>query len=395
MRILIVCQHYYPEPFTITSIAEDLSKRGHEVTVLTSKPSYGFVGIAPGYENIDFERVNNVDIYRVDIVPRESGRFSIVRNYLSFWRHAKRKVLRLGEFDVVYSMSLSPIIMVSPALKIRRKQNIPVLLHCLDLWPESVLITNALKRSNPLYGILKIWSKYIYKRVDKILLSSPSFKEYFSSYLKLPNLDMEYVPQPAFLPHKKGEDIIYEDPTFVYCGNIGKLQLVSEVVEGFSLLENSNAKLIIIGMGSESDNVKELIKEKHIENRVLYLGPKRRDEACLYFKNCKALIVSLKEGGSVGKTIPNKLITSLYYGKPILGIIAGDGRDILEKAKGTIFAKENIESIKESFAKLLSMDEKELNEFGKNNKEYYEKNFSFEKIVDGIEANLKILKKKK
>lgn len=394
MKILIVCQHYYPEPFTVTSIAEELAKRGHEVTVLTSKPSYGFVGIAPGYENVDFERLNNVDVYRVDIVPRESGRFSIIRNYLSFWRHAKRKVLSLGKFDVVYSMSLSPIIMVSPAIKIRRKQNIPVLLHCLDLWPESVLITNALKRSNPLYEILKIWSKYIYKRCDKILLSSPSFKDYFSSYLKLSYLDMAYVPQPAFLPHKNKEDIVYKDPTFVYCGNIGKLQLVSEIINGFSLLKGTNAKLIIIGMGSEAENVKTLIKTKKLEDKVIYLGPKRRDEACLYFKNSKALIVSLKEGGSVGKTIPNKLITSLYYGKPILGIISGDGKDILEKAKGTIFAKEDTESIKNAFATLLSMNEAELNNLGKNNKEYYDKNFSFEKIVDEIETNLRILKKK-
>lgn len=394
MKILIVCQHYYPEPFTVTSIAEELAKRGHEVTVLTSKPSYGFVGIAPGYENVDFERLNNVDVYRVDIVPRESGRFSIIRNYLSFWRHAKRKVLSLGKFDVVYSMSLSPIIMVSPAIKIRRKQNIPVLLHCLDLWPESVLITNALKRSNPLYGILKIWSKYIYKRCDKILLSSPSFKDYFSSYLKLSYLDMAYVPQPAFLPHKNKEDIVYKDPTFVYCGNIGKLQLVSEIINGFSLLKGTNAKLIIIGMGSEAENVKTLIKTKKLEDKVIYLGPKRRDEACLYFKNSKALIVSLKEGGSVGKTIPNKLITSLYYGKPILGIISGDGKDILEKAKGTIFAKEDTESIKNAFATLLSMNEAELNNLGKNNKEYYDKNFSFEKIVDEIETNLRTLKKK-
>lgn len=394
MKILIVCQHYYPEPFTVTSIAEELAKRGHEVTVLTSKPSYGFVGIAPGYENVDFERLNNVDVYRVDIVPRESGRFSIIRNYLSFWRHAKRKVLSLGKFDVVYSMSLSPIIMVSPAIKIRRKQNIPVLLHCLDLWPESVLITNALKRSNPLYGILKIWSKYIYKRCDKILLSSPSFKDYFSSYLKLSYLDMAYVPQPAFLPHKNKEDIVYKDPTFVYCGNIGKLQLVSEIINGFSLLKGTNAKLIIIGMGSEAENVKTLIKTKKLEDKVIYLGPKRRDEACLYFKNSKALIVSLKEGWSVGKTIPNKLITSLYYGKPILGIISGDGKDILEKAKGTIFAKEDTESIKNAFATLLSMNEAELNNLGKNNKEYYDKNFSFEKIVDEIETNLRTLKKK-
>lgn len=55
MKILIVSQHYFPDPFSITTIAEYLVKKGHDVTVLTGKPNYGYYRIVPGYEHLDYE----------------------------------------------------------------------------------------------------------------------------------------------------------------------------------------------------------------------------------------------------------------------------------------------------------------------------------------------------
>ena len=48
MKILVVCQYYYPEPFRISDICEELVKNGNEVTVLTGIPNYpeGMKGMA-------------------------------------------------------------------------------------------------------------------------------------------------------------------------------------------------------------------------------------------------------------------------------------------------------------------------------------------------------------
>ena len=40
MKILTVCQYYYPEQFKVNEICEALVKQGHEVTVLTGLPNY-------------------------------------------------------------------------------------------------------------------------------------------------------------------------------------------------------------------------------------------------------------------------------------------------------------------------------------------------------------------
>ena len=40
MKILVVCQYYYPEQFRINDICESLVKEKHQVTVLTGLPNY-------------------------------------------------------------------------------------------------------------------------------------------------------------------------------------------------------------------------------------------------------------------------------------------------------------------------------------------------------------------
>ena len=46
LRILMVCQHYWPEQFQITDICEELVRRGHEVTALVGIPNYP-TGVVP------------------------------------------------------------------------------------------------------------------------------------------------------------------------------------------------------------------------------------------------------------------------------------------------------------------------------------------------------------
>ena len=57
MKILVVCQFYYPENFVITKIAEELVKIGHDVTVLTGKPNYGYDKILPEYKKVKYEEL--------------------------------------------------------------------------------------------------------------------------------------------------------------------------------------------------------------------------------------------------------------------------------------------------------------------------------------------------
>ena len=393
MKILVVTPHYHPEGFSITSMCEEWAKEGNDVLVVTNKPNYGFGRILPEYRHVNDETINGVRVHRCNCFARKDSRFSVIANYLSFYMSAKHFLAHLKEpFDVVYSFSLSPIISISGANVYAKKHHVRHVLHCLDLWPESVLVTGAMKERSLGYRILYRWSKTIYSKADEILVSSPSFEAYFKEVLKLPTANISYVPQPPFLVEKCGDNIQYpRKNAFLYAGNLGSLQLVENLVEAFSLLpKETEATLYLIGMGSRRKQIEKLIEEKNQPERFVFLGPKPRQETARYYANVDAIIVSLTDKGFVGKTIPNKLSSSLYYGKPIFAVIGGDGRDVLEKSQGAYFAKgEDPSAIKDALLGFISLSEKEKAAMGERNKAYFDENLSFSSCMKGINEHLK------
>ena len=92
MNILVICQYYYPEPFRITDICEELVKRGHAVTVVTGEPNYPEGRIYKGYEKHkrSDEVINGVVVHRCPIIPRKIGVVHRFLNYFSYSRKAKK-----------------------------------------------------------------------------------------------------------------------------------------------------------------------------------------------------------------------------------------------------------------------------------------------------------------
>ena len=391
MKILVVCQFYYPENFIVTKIAEQMVLDGYEVHVLTGKPNYGYGYILPAYKNISEEVLNGVNIHRVNLYPRKHSRISIIRNYLSFWKNSKKWVRKTKmEFDYVYSMSLSPVTICCAGNLYAKKHNKKHIIHCLDLWPESVLVTKAVRQNSLLYRYLYRWSRSIYSKADKILISSPSFESYFEKTLKLPTKNIKFVPQCSLVEDSDIAAFDYGTGTHIlYCGNLGLIQQIPLIVEAMTLLKDKDIYFHIIGMGPMTDYLINEIKERGLENKIIYHGPIVAKLASAYFKRADALYVSLKAEGTVGKTIPSKLLMSLAFARPIVGVIQGDGKDVLEDSGGAFLADENPESVKNALLAISNLSEKEKARLGKLNKLYYDSHFSLRTVTSMIEKELK------
>ena len=391
MKVLLVCQYYYPENFVITKIAEQMVRDGLEVHVLTGRPNYGYGYILPAYKNIDEEVVNGVNIHRVNLYPRKKSRLSIIRNYLSFWRNSKKWVRKTDlEFDYVYSMSLSPVTICSAGNLYAKKHHKKHIIHCCDLWPESVLVTKAVKEKSLTYKILYKWSRSIYSKADKILVSSPSFTDYFANCLKLSTDNITYVPQCSLVEESDISAFDYGTGTHVlYCGNLGLIQLIPLMVDAMDILRDKDIHLHIIGMGPMSDYLINQIRERRLDDIIIYHGPIVAKLAAAYFKKADALLVSLKNEGTVGKTVPNKLMMSMAFARPILGVIQGDGKDILKESGGAFLADEDPESLAKALIAISKLSDNEKARLGKLNKLYYESHFSTKTVASLIEKEFR------
>lgn len=390
MKILVVSQYYYPENFVVSKVSEKLVASGHDVTVLTGKPNYGIGYILPEYKNVTDENVNGVKIHRVNIFPRGKSRLSIIRNYLSFWRNSKKWVRKTKEnFDVILSTSLSPVTVLSAGNLYKKKHHIKHVVHCVDLWPESVLATRAVKKNSLMYKILYKWSRNLYKEVDEVLISSPSFENYFKDVLKL-DKKIKFVPQASLI--EDSDDIkpikLNDGFNIVYCGNLGILQKIESVPQIMSLVKNKSIYFHIIGMGPKKDELVENISKYGVVQNVLYHGSINRSESASFIKGADVVYLSLENSNYVGKTIPNKLMMYLALGKPILAVLDGDSKELLEKCNGGFVVDENIDNVAKTIENLVDVSKDELELIGSKNKTLYEKEFSLEKISKLIEEEL-------
>ena len=85
MKILVVCQYYYPEPFRISDICENLVRNGHQVTVLTGLPNYPEGRILDNYRHgkNKQETINGVKVIRCYEIGRGNNKLTLFLNYFS------------------------------------------------------------------------------------------------------------------------------------------------------------------------------------------------------------------------------------------------------------------------------------------------------------------------
>ena len=381
MRILIVSQYYYPEPFRISDICEQLVKDGHTVTVLTSQPNYPEGKIYKGYVNeYKKEIINDVILYRTKIYPRKAGRINLFLNYISFVYYSKKVIRKMDlNFDAIFLYQLSPIFSILPGIKIAKRKSIKTILYCLDLWPES-LVSGGIKHNSLIYKVFEHISKKIYQSVDKIAITSKSFATKFND-IEIENTI--YLPQYA---EKIFDDIKRTETkgfNFVFAGNIGEMQSVNTIIETANLLKDYKDMLFhIVGDGSKLENCRKLSQDMNLEN-VIFHGRKSVSEIKYYYSIADAMIVTLKNDEFISKTLPGKVQSYMAAGKIILASASGETQKIIEESKSGLVCKpEDPKAFKELILEFINTDNKTIIE--QNSLEYYKNTFSkeiyFEKL---------------
>lgn len=390
MNILVVTQYYFPEPFRINEICEELVRRGHNVTVLTGLPNYPDGEIYKGYENKhEEETINGVKIYRCKIRPRKKGSINLLRNYLSFWYKARLAIRVLPcTFDVVYSYQLSPITSSAPACWYAKKNKVPLFLYCLDLWPESVV--EGFSSRSPIYKFISWLSKRIYSSACIIGVTSPSFIGYLHPLIKWPKERFVYIPQHA---RDISSQIVvekHEQLNVVFTGNIGASQNLDVLVDAINLIKDKTGfKVTIVGSGSDLDRLKEKVRRLGLTEQIEFAGRQPKEKMPEYYSMADFCFLSLRDEGAVSWTIPGKLQEYMSAGKPILAAINGDTRFIIQDARCGVCV--NFDDKKKLSEVILefSKDKAKLSWYGNNAREYYLKNFTLSKHVDAVEIELK------
>ncbi len=354
--ILIISEVFWPENFAINDLVNQLKDDGYKVDIMTQHPSYPFGTVYDGYDNSEFycEEWNGSIIYRFKVI--EGYRDSTIKkliNYLYFVYKGNKIARKItAKYDAVFVSQSGPLSVALPAIAYASKNRCRLYLWVQDIWPDAVY-AYGFKKNFILTTILNGFIKHVYSKFDKIFVSSYNFRNNILKYV--PYKEVHYMPNWLIESDESKTSIQFDSNTFniTFAGNISLYQNLENVINGFKLANIQNCKIHIIGDGSKLSDLKQLVELENIDNIEFY-GRRPATEILDILSNSDALLLPLISDEGIQKTEPFKIQSYLKSGKPILGIINGSGKEIIEENKlGLCSNPDNIEDIACSFKNII------------------------------------------
>ena len=393
MRILIVSQYFWPENFRINEISNFLIKENIEVDILTGSPNYPEGKIFKAFKDDPdkYNYLNGAKIFRVPIITRGSGSlFNLFLNYSSFLLSSITIgyfKLRKKKYDYILTFGTSPITVAITSLFFAKIKKARTIIWVLDLWPDILKDLNIINNRSILYFLNKL-SILTYKKHDIILAQSKSFLNHIIKH----NKNTIYFPSwPETILHTELnndlEDIKLDKFKnffkIVFTGNIGQAQDFDRIIKLAKVLREENVIFLIVGKGRRFEYLKKLKLLEKLDN-LIFMGNYPLEKMTYFHNISDALILTLNKGEALNKTIPGKLSTYMSAGKPIIAIIDGEAKDIINISKSGVCLDLNNEGYIKKIKAFINLDKNELKILGNNAKIYSHEFFNKQIILKNL-----------
>lgn len=385
-NILVISEVFYPETFLINNLVLEWKKQGHHIEVLTQFPSYPDSFVFEGYKNSDYEIENwdGIIIHRFRCIEGyKLSKFKKFYNYLYFVFKGQQIGKKIKtKFDHIFVSQTGPLTVAFPAIKSKKKHKCPVTIWTYDIWPD-VVYSYGVPKNIITDKILSFLIKRVYKNCDHILVSSKQFDKNIQKYT---SKSIDYIPNWIEPIENIKSSVEFEEKIihFTFTGNISRYQNLENVIEGFYSAEIPNAVLHIFGDGSYKSNIENLLLTKKTNNIILH-GRFPQNEMDDIMNKSDVLILSLINNEGIEKTEPLKLQSYLSSGKPILGVLNGVCKEIIEENRiGITTSPDKIDDIAQGFHSIIEFSKRESENIKARSNQLMDTRFNKEKIIQRI-----------
>ena len=395
MKLLILSQHFFPENFIINSFCKELLDKGINLEIFTGKPNYPYGEIFKGFQSrgIIKKKYHGAKINYLPLIPRKKGSIlNLFINYISFLISCIIHLnfyVKKNDFDYIFVYQTSPISIIIPAILLKLRFRIPVIVWVQDLWPDNIYSTRKIKKNIILDFILSYICKKIYKSSDLLLIQSKNFKKKFLNY-QIEKKKIIYFPNfyetnfKLKLPDKikKIIDRLKKSKfPIIFAGNIGVLQSLYTIIDA-SFFIKKDIDIFIIGSGSEKEKLIKYKYQKKVSNIhfIDFVNPKYIDQV---LSNAKGLLISYLNDQQLNLTVPSKFQAYLSLGIPIIGSISGTTSELIKKNKlGYVSDPEDHKTLAKNINKLCSLKSIQFNHISENCKNFFKNNYSKNILID-------------
>ena len=347
MHILLIHQAfaaiYEPGGTRHYEIAQKLTERGHEVTIITSPVSY-LTGKSMR-ENIPWvekqEAEPGITVVRAYTYPALHRSFvHRVFSFLSFMVSSFFIGLTVKEIDLVWGTS-PPIFQSVTAWALARIKRAPFLLEVRDLWPAFAIAVGVLQQ--PILIRASEWlERFLYRHADQVVVNSPGFIDHLHSHGAI---HVELVPNGAdtsmFDPQAKGENFrhihgLADRFIALYAGAHGMSNDLGVVLAAAEMLiDRDDIILVLLGDGKEKPALQSQARDMALTN-LKFIPPIPKKEMPSALAAADACIAILKPIPLYATVYPNKVFDYMAAGRPVVLAMEGVIREVIESANSGI-----------------------------------------------------------
>ncbi len=400
MRVGLFSQWYEPEPQTIPGIlARELRDRNHSVKVLTGFPNYPAGKLFDGYHmswRTD-ELVSGVPVRRVALFPsHDASRIGRLTNYGTF--AASALLWGTGWFKGIEALWVynSPPTVGLPTWLIKTRYRPRVILHIMDLWPESLTVSgfgrSTLKWSW-LERVLDRWLSMTYDVADSIactsrrqieLLADRGVARHKLSYAPI------WVDETIFRPIPKDEALaaslgLTNRTVLLYAGSIGEAQGLDVLIEACDRLRDEQTfQCVIAGSGIAESRLRDRVMERRLTN-VTFVGRWPTHDMTRLMSIGDVHLVSLRADPLAEIAMPSKLPATLACAKPVIVAARGDAQALVSRSRSGWTCHPGDASDLEAAIRTAIAANTDLHEIGQRARRAYEAEFAAKIGVERIE----------
>ncbi|MBN1185671.1 MAG: glycosyltransferase family 4 protein [Bacteroidales bacterium] len=357
MRILLIHQYFQEKDGSggtrFNEMVKIWQEIGHDVVVITGnlfqrstirKIQYkGKFVVKTNQENAEVWRCYVSKAYNRSFIGRLWGYFSFVFSGLYAGLFKVK-----GKFDLILVTS-PPIFVGIIAYVLSKVKRIPFVFEVRDLWPESAIDTGVIRNKHIIMG--SYWFEdFIYKRAKLICVLTPAFHTKLHAEKHIPKEKIILIPNAAdfelvdelsteFDPDVFRKETGMDDNfVIIYIGAHGVANGLNQVLDVARLLKDTKVLFILIGGGMQKQKLVYEAKDKKINN-IRFLDSMPKKEALKYVIASDAGASILIKNETFKTVYSNKTFDYMSCKKPILMVIDGISRELIETADAGIFVE--------------------------------------------------------
>lgn len=328
MRFLLLNQCFYPDVVStaqhLTDLAQELSERGHEVTVLTSDRGYD----DPTKRFPRRESWKGLTILRIPSLSLgKSSKLKRVLSFGSFLVICSFRLVTLHRFDAVIALTSPPLISFLGALFVAAKGG-RFCFWVMDLNPDEAIAAGWLKEDSLTARVLQRMLHFSLRRADRTIV----LDRFMKKRILEKGIDPDRV---SVLPPWSHDDAVKysvdgrenfrathnlaEKFVVMYSGNHSPCHPLDTLLNAaLDLKTNSEIAFCFVGGGSEQLKVREFVRCHDLDNvSCLPYQPLEKLSASLSAADLHVVVLGEQFTGIVH---PCKIYNIMSIGIPMLYI---------------------------------------------------------------------------